>query len=344
MAQERVTFRNFTYSQLRRTDGFKQKVCRIFHERYEADAAFLDINYIDAEKEEIFIFAIDTQWHAENFKVQCKGFSKRISERLHLEILYADINENENLLDKMEELEGKQAENPGSMTSRIMEELNFSMQYITVNTDYNIETNGNNSMYNVDLRSFYYKDLKEMIEPRIKEMLEEEGINEVFQFKIFNRQVNSLEVLAITNNPIKMYQINIRIDKKLFTAFWNRYINCLPFEEKSIEVKKKITQSQKNLSIRELPVDQKGFYSVIKNLNYDSENKIKVDPRGFAKFLFKHTMSKTKPIELKNVCMFFAETANSKQQQSSNIVGAYIRVPTFEEKEYLEREALIEEE
>ena len=93
------------------------------------------------------------------------------------------------------------------------------------------------------------------------------------------------------------------------------------------------------MSIRELPKEEKGLYSVIQNLNYDNDNKIEVKVSWFAKFLFKRTMSKVQPIELKNVCMFLTETASSKQQQSSNIVGAYIRVPTCEEKEYLEREA-----
>lgn len=339
MAQEKATFKNFSYEQLRRTEGFKQKVCRIFHESYEAEAAFLDINYIDTKNEEIFIFAIDTAWHSYYFKVQCKGFSKRISEKLHLEILYADISETENLLEKMKLIEGKQADKPESMTQRIREELDLAMQYITVNTDFNIESTGNNSVYNIDLRSFYYKDLKDIVEPRVKELLEAEGISEMFQFKIFTREVNTLEVLAITSNPIKLYQMNFYIDKKIFSAIWNRYINCLPFDEKSIEIKKRISKSRENLSIRELPKEEKGLYSVIQNLNYDNDNKIEVKVSWFAKFLFKRTMSKVQPIELKNVCMFLTETASSKQQQSSNIVGAYIRVPTCEEKEYLEREA-----
>ncbi len=347
--KEIINLSNFSYNQLTATQGFKLKIEKTFKDRFaSARPAYFEITYIDAENEIIYVFAMDTRWNTYAFRFHANDFSKKISQRLSVEIMYADMSEtmsNENFLDKLYSIENYQESIEQSagmgeclndnesgkenyMTSmslyeKALSEVSIEMQYLTLSNDFLIEEKAP-ERYDISLKSFLYKDLEKMVAPTVRA-----NVCESCHFKIFERTENTLDMVIITDE-MKMYQLKVTVSNK-FKAFMDRYVNYLCVSIKPSEVRKVFRDFNTNQIMDFLPETQRGVINAIRNLEYNGRT-IQTDASKFSKFLFMNTVLKSKG-SLREITSIFEESSDSSEEAKRNMMRKFMSTLTFDKKE-----------
>lgn len=351
--KEFINLSNFSYQQLTATQGFKLKIEKTFKDRFaSAQPAYYEITYIDVENEIIYVFAMDTRWNTYAFRFHANGFSKKISQRLSVEIMYADMSEtmsNENFLDKLYSIENyhESIERANSMEEKgndsevetseesmplyekAVAEVSIEMQFLTLNNDFLIEEKAPES-YDISLKSFLYKDLEKMVAPTVRA-----AVRESCHFKIFERTENTLEMVIITDK-MRMYQFKVTVSNR-FKTFMDRYVNHLCVSARPSEVRKVLRDFNTNQLLTFLPESNRGVISAIKSLEYNGKQ-IQTDASEFSKFLFWNTALKTSQgfkgdASLREITSIFEEASESSDEAKRNMMRKFMSIVTFDKKE-----------
>lgn len=366
--REIITLNDFSYTELSSNPGLRLKMDKVFRDFLHEKLAYFEVIYVDVVNESLYMYAVNTQWYSYCIKLDATDFSKRMSFKLEAAIAIASLPDEseeeapipsnhktflqivkekelesrgiylnpdqvahfnlDNLDDTSEEIFGIQ-----SPYKTVQKELTLQMQSLVVGNDF-IQEKGQSSKYDVNLKSFKYKELHDIVLPAVRELVPSSAY-----IRITERTEFSLKVLVVTNEA-QLYQFTYSISDR-FSQMFSRYLNYLTFDEKVSEFKLRIKEYVSNLSLAEAPDYEKGLFAAIQSMTFE-EKRLKAYPLKFAEFVFKHTCTRdTNGDEnghLRNVNQFYQDLTDDENEMKTMIIKQFMAAKTFESREIAARQ------